>query len=91
MSVDECFGHLTLISWFVDLICGSADSGAGACYAFRDGNCTRGSSCRFSHDSGSSRGGGGGRGDDRRDDRRDRGGYDREDRGRSSYDRDDRR
>lgn len=40
---------------------GGGGGGGGECYAFRDGNCTRGSSCRFSH------GGGGGGGD--------RGGY----------------
>ncbi len=45
----------------------------GPCYGWRDGTCTRGSSCKFSHDDGGRR--------DRYDDRRDRyddrrGGYD---------------
>lgn len=44
---------------------------AGACYAFRDGNCTRGSSCRFSHEGGGDR-----RGGDRGYDDRRGGGYD---------------
>jgi hypothetical protein len=50
---------------------GGGGGGAGACYAFRDGNCTRGDSCRFSHGGG---GGGGSRGGDRYDDRRGGGG-----------------
>lgn len=57
----------------------------GECYDFKAGNCTRGDSCRFSHDGGDDRRGGGGyddrRGgyDDRRggyEDRRGGGGYD---------------
>ena len=35
---------------------GGGGGGAGMCYAFRDGNCTRGDSCRYSHEGG---GGGG--------------------------------
>eukprot|EP00808_Paulinella_micropora_P000291 g33166.t1 len=38
---------------------GGGGGGSGECYAFRDGNCQRGESCRYSHGGG---GGGGGRG-----------------------------
>jgi cold shock CspA family protein len=31
---------------------GRGGGGSGPCYSFRDGKCTRGSSCRFSHESG---------------------------------------
>jgi hypothetical protein len=37
-------------------------SGPGACYAFNDGNCQRGESCRFSHGDAAPGGGGGGGG-----------------------------
>jgi len=43
---------------------GGGGGGQGACYAFQRGECTRGSSCRFSHEGGgSSSRGGGDRGD----------------------------
>ena len=35
---------------------GGGGRAAGACYAFRDGNCNRGDSCKFSHEGGGGRG-----------------------------------
>merc|ERR1719494_1562897 len=41
---------------------GGGGGGGGVCYAYQEGNCTRGASCRFAHEEG---GRGGGRGGDR--------------------------
>ena len=53
---------------------GGGGGGAGVCYAFQKGDCTRGSSCRFSHEGGGGGGQSGGRGGDRDRGHNDRGG-----------------